>query len=268
MTETHCGGLEYKVFDTHTHYDDAAFDEDRDDILSYIQSAGVQTVLNIGADIGSSRSTVELTEKYDFIYGAVGVHPYSASEITDGDAVPAELEKMLSKPKIVAIGEIGLDYYREGFDREQQREAFLSQIRLAKKTGKPIIVHNRDAYRDVMEIIKSSGAGEVGGVIHCYSGSAEGLREVLDNNFCIGMGGVVTFKNSVHAKEAVRCVPEDRLIIETDCPYLAPTPFRGKRNYSGYLKYVVEVIAEIRGKTPEYIAAVTAENGRRIFGIM
>ncbi|WP_265446820.1 TatD family hydrolase [Acetivibrio straminisolvens] len=253
------------LFDSHAHYDNKRFNEDRFEIIKKAYDSGVTYILNASADMASAEETITLTCKFDFVYGAVGVHPHSAAEMDENDI--AKLKNFAKEDKIVAIGEIGLDYYYDFSPREQQRLWFAKQINLAKELNLPIIVHDRDAHKDVLDIIKSEQARDVGGVFHCYSGSVEMLRDVLDNNFCISVGGTLTFKNAKKAVEVVERVPLDRLLIETDCPYLTPEPHRGKRNDSSYVRLVAEKIAQIRGISFEEVAETTTNNAKRLFRI-
>lgn len=252
-------------FDSHAHYYDQRFDSDRDEILKKVYDSGVRYVLSAASDLATSRENISLARQYDFIYAAVGIHPHEASEMND-DAVAA-LTDYAKKPKVVAIGETGLDYYYDNSPREVQKMAFARQIRLAVDLKLPIIVHDRDAHEDTLTILKNEKAGSAGGVLHCFSGSVEMAREVLNNNLYISIAGPVTFKNARKLVEVVKYVPDDRLIIETDCPYLTPEPFRGKRNDSSYLCYIAQKIAEIKGKSLEQIAQITTDNARRLFNI-
>lgn len=254
------------IFDTHSHYDDKRFDEDRFELLDELHKNGVSYILNAASDIDSSKTGIMLAEKYDFIYTAVGIHPHCA-EKADPNTI-TELEELANQcKKVVAIGEIGLDYYYDFSPREIQKNWLKKQIALAKKLKLPIIIHNRDSHQDIMNIIKSENAKEVGGVFHCYSGSVEMARDVLDNNFYISFAGPVTFKNARKIVDVVKFVPNDRFLVETDCPYLTPEPYRGKRNHSGYLKYIIQKIAEIKGLDFERVAELTTENGRKLFSI-
>lgn len=254
------------LFDTHAHYDDERFDEDRDELLTQIHREGVSLILNAGADLASSRRSLALAQQYPFVYAAVGIHPHSAEE-WDGNA-REEIKKLANDQRVVAIGEIGLDYFYDNAPRDIQRRCLAEQIVLAKELKLPIIIHDRDAHEDCMRTLIEEKAREVGGVFHCFTGSVEMAMEAIKNNFYISLGGPVTFKNARKAVEVARAVPSDRLLIETDCPYLAPAPFRGQRNHSGYVRYVAEKIAEIRGISFEEVAAFTMENARRLFGIL
>lgn len=251
------------IFDTHAHYDDSQFDEDRDELLKSLNKGGVKLVVNVGASMRSSRQTVELTKKYDFVYGAVGVHPESLDGMTD--ECLNEIEAMTHQEKIVAIGEIGLDYHYDEPDRDIQKEWFIRQINLARKLKLPMIIHSRDAAEDTLKIMKEQHCEEIGGVIHCFSYSSEMASEYLKMGFYIGIGGVVTFKNGKKLKEVADMTPLDRIVIETDCPYLAPTPNRGKRNSSLYLPLVIEELAQIKGIAPNELEDIVYENGLKLY---
>lgn len=253
------------LFDTHAHYDDERFNEDRDEVIDRAYRSGVTCILNASSNLSSAVESISLARKFDFMYAAVGVHPHNVEEITENTL--SVLTRLVEDPKVVAIGEIGLDYYYDFAPRELQKHWFAMQIRLAKELDLPIIVHNRDSHEDVMKIIKDEDAKSTGGVFHCYSGSAEMAKELLDNNFYISVGGPVTFKNAKKIIEVVKYVPDDRLLIETDCPYLTPEPLRGRRNESSYIKFIAEKIAEIKGTNFEKIAHITTENAKRLFNI-
>lgn len=250
-------------FDTHAHLDDEKFDADREEIIEHIKSEGVSLVVNIGADMESSKTTVELAEKYDFIYAAVGVHPYDEPDLTDDDIL--ELRQLAKSEKVVAIGEIGLDYHFPDTDKEGQKEGFRKQIALAKELNLPYVVHDRDSHQDCYDIIKESGYFR--GVMHCFSGSSEFAKQMTDLGFYISFAGTVTFKNAKKVKEAAKTVPLDRILIETDCPYLSPEPNRGKRNNPANVRYTAEVLAEIKGISLDEMAKITMENGKRFYGI-
>ena len=251
------------IFDTHAHYDDERFDEDRDALLKSMKDAGIGNIVNIGANMASSKRSLELASEYDFMYAAVGVHPSDCAELDDEKI--EQIREMSSFPKCVAIGEIGLDYYWPEPDHEIQKKWFIRQIELAREVGLPIIVHSRDAAADTIDILKSENAGELGGVVHCFSYSKEVAEECVKMGFYIGIGGVLTFKNGRKMKEVAEAVPIDRIILETDCPYLAPEPFRGKRNSSLYLPYVVSAMAQIKGMTEQEVINVTEENARKMY---
>lgn len=253
------------IFDTHAHYDDEAFDEDREELIGEIKKSDIKRIVNVGANLSGSRNSVALANKYDFFYAAVGIHPDDAAEADENGI--AELREMCRDKKVVAIGEIGLDYYWNKDNIELQKEAFERQIELAKELKLPIIVHSRDAAKDTMDILKSTNAGINSGVIHCFAYSTEIAEEAIDMGFYIGVGGVVTFKNSKKLKETVANIPLEKTVLETDCPYLAPDPFRGKRNSSLYLEYVVNVIAGIKEITPEKVKEITYQNALDMYRI-
>lgn len=253
------------IFDTHAHYDDDAFDDDREELLSSLKSAGVGIVVNSGASLDGCRRTIELTEKYPFIYGTLGVHPDEVGELNEETFF--WLKEQLMRPKIVAVGEIGLDYYWDKEKREIQKEWFVRQLRLAKELKKPVVIHSREAAADTMEILKAEVSKEISYEMHCYSYSPEMAREYRKMGLYLGIGGVLTFKNAKKLKETVLESPMEYLLLETDCPYLAPVPNRGKRNDSGMLKYVVQELAVLKGITPEEVIRITEENARRFYGI-
>jgi len=253
-------------FDTHTHYDFRHFDEDIDEVLGrQLPQAGVSHVINIGTNIAAAKRSIEFARKYDYMYAAIGFHPLDCGEMTDGDL--QTLEKMADEPKVVAIGEIGLDYYWDTAPpKDWQKECFVKQLELAKKLGLPVIIHCREAHDDVFEILSASGVGpDVGGVMHCYSGTAKRAEEYVKMGFYIGIGGVVTYKNAEDLRETVRAIPLERLLIETDCPFLPPEPKRGTRNDSQNLFYIVEKISNILGMSHEEVARATSENAKRLF---
>ena len=251
------------IFDTHAHYDDDAFQADREELLDSLKAAGIGTVMNVGASIASTKTTLALAERYPFVYAAVGVHPSETAELDEERM--RWLEEMCACPKVAAVGEIGLDYHWDEPDRETQKRWFREQIRLARRAKLPVIVHSRDAAKDTMDIIKEENAAEAGGVIHCFSYGVEIAREYLDMGFYLGIGGVLTFKNAKKLKEVVAYMPMDRLLLETDCPYMAPTPHRGERNSSLYLPLVVKAVSEIKGIPEEEVVAVTEANARRMY---
>ena len=253
------------IFETHAHNDDDRFAEDRDEILRALPEAGIGVVVNCGASARGNYDTIALAEKYPHVYGALGIHP---SDIEDMDEdFFAWLRGQASGEKMVAIGEIGLDYYwdKEPEVQEKQRYWFGRQMDLARELGLPIIVHSRDAAADTMQVMKEHHAQEIPGVIHCYSYSKEMALEFIKMGYYIGVGGVVTFKNAKKLVETVEAIPLERILLETDSPYMAPEPYRGKRNSSLYLPYVVEKIAEIKGISTEEVERVTEENARRLF---
>ena len=253
------------IFETHAHYDDDRFEEDRHEILESLPEAGIGIVINSGASVESTRDTVELAKKYNHVYAAVGIHP---SEIAELDEDYFEwMRQQTAWEKTVAIGEIGLDYYwdKEPEIQEKQRYWFGRQMELARETGLPIIVHSRDAAADTMQVMKEHRAEEIPGVIHCYSYSKEMALEFIKMGYYIGVGGVVTFKNAKKLIETVEAIPLERILLETDCPYMAPEPYRGKRNSSLLLPYVIEKIAQLKGVSTEEVERVTEENARRLF---
>ena len=254
------------IFDTHAHYDDEAFDEDREELLSSLKEHGIEAVTNIGASLKSSRATLELAARYPFVYGAIGVHPNEVDEL-DEEGI-AWLKESSSKPGVVAIGEIGLDYYWDEPDRKIQQKWFVRQLELAKEVDLPVVIHSRDAAKDTLDIMKSMRHGELSGVIHCFSYTKEMAREYLNMGFYLGIGGVVTFKNAKKLKEVVEYMPLEQLVLETDCPYLAPVPNRGKRNSSLNLPYVVEEIAALKNTTPEKVMEVTNQNARKMYRLL
>lgn len=255
------------IIDTHAHYDDEAFDEDRDALLLSLREAGVGIAVNIGASLESSGRTAALAAKYPFLYGAVGVHPDSAAELDE--AGMRELSRLSDGEKIVAVGEIGLDYYWDTAPREVQKYWFERQLALALEKDLPVVIHSREAVQDTLEIMRrtyQASEGKLRGVIHCFSGSAETAKEYTGMGFYIGVGGVVTFKNGKKLKEVVETIPLDKLVIETDCPYLAPVPYRGKRNDSTYLPFVIAEIARLRGISEEETERITEQNARALYG--
>ena len=252
------------LFDTHAHMDDRAFDEDREQLLASLAESGIQLVMNPGCSLESSRNVDKLTRQYHWLYGAVGSHPDACDEVND--AVIAEYKHICQEnSKIKAIGEIGLDYHYEDIPRDIQQRAFRQQMALAQALRLPAIVHERDAHADGMAIV--SEFPEVTGVFHCYSGSLEMAKWLIDRGWYIGFTGVLTFKNARKAIEVAANIPLDRLVLETDCPYMAPEPFRGKRNHPGYLYRMAEKLAEIRGLSVEEIHHITTQNGKQLYGI-
>ena len=252
------------LFDTHAHMDDRAFDTDRHDLIAGLPAQGLSLVMNPGCSLASSRNADALSRQYDFLYAAVGSHPDAADEVND--AVLEEYWKLCKQnPKIKAIGEIGLDYHYEDIPRELQLKAFRAQMALAAELDLPVIVHERDAHADGMAVVDEFPT--VKGVFHCYSGSAEMAMELVKRGWYIGFTGVLTFKNAKKAVEVASRIPIDRLVLETDCPYMAPEPFRGKRNHPGYLYRMAEKLAEIRGLSVADIHLITTENGKRLYRI-
>ncbi|ASS94562.1 MULTISPECIES: TatD family hydrolase [Peribacillus] len=253
------------LFDTHVHVNAEQFNEDLEDVIERAKEAGVNNMVVVGFDRPTIIRAMELIEAYDFMYAAVGWHPVDAIDMTEEDL--QWIEELSNHPKVVAIGEMGLDYHWDKSPKEVQMEVFRKQIRLAKKVGLPIIIHNREATADIVHILKEEEASRVGGIMHCFSGSAETALECINMNFYISLGGPVTFKNAKKPKEVAAAVPLDRLLIETDCPYLAPHPYRGKRNEPSYVKLVAEQIAEIKQLTIEEVSQATTENAKKLFGI-
>ena len=252
------------LFDTHAHMDDRAFDTDREALLSGLAGQGLALVMNPGCSLASSRNVDLLTRKYDFLYGAVGSHPDAADEVNE--AVLEEYRNIVaSNPKIKAIGEIGLDYHYEDIPRDLQKKAFRMQLELARELRLPAIVHERDAHEDGMKMVEDFP--EVTGVFHCYSGSLEMAKWLINRGWYIGFTGVLTFKNARKALEVAGNIPLERIVLETDCPYMSPEPFRGKRNDPGKLYRMAERLAELRGLTVEEIHAITTENGKRLYRI-
>lgn len=257
-----------KIFDTHAHYDDEAFDKDRDELLTSLFSGDIGAVVNVGASLEGCIESVRLAEKYDNIYAAIGVHPDDYERLEREESFMDWLKKeALTNNKVVAIGEIGLDYYYDEPGRELQKKWFARQLELAREVSKPVIIHSRDACADTIDILKSGHASEVGGIIHCYSYSKETVKTFYDMNFYFGIGGVLTFKNAKKLIEAADVIPLDRIVLETDCPYLAPVPNRGKRNDSSNIQYVIEKLADIKGVTKEHISEVTYQNACRVYGL-
>ncbi|MDH4619133.1 TatD family hydrolase [Brevibacillus sp. AY1] len=251
------------LFETHAHLNAKEFDEDRAEVIARARENGVDTIVNIGFNAETIPTCMELADNYDFIYAVVGWHPQDAKDMTDEHLEwIAELSR---HPKVVGLGEMGLDYYWDTSPRDVQAEVFRKQIRLARKLDMPIIIHNRDAHQDVISILKEEKAADVGGIMHCFSGSWETAKLALDMNFYISFGGPLTFKNAKQPKEVATKVPLDRLLIETDCPYLTPHPFRGKRNESGYVRYVCEEMANLHGLSYEEMAKITSENAKKLF---
>ncbi|MBX9955016.1 TatD family hydrolase [Peribacillus simplex] len=253
------------LFDTHVHVNAEQFNEDLEDVIERAKEAGVDNMVVVGFDRPTIIRAMELIETYDFMYAAVGWHPVDAIDMTEDDL--QWIEELSNHPKVVAIGEMGLDYHWDKSPKDVQMEVFRKQIRLAKKVGLPIIIHNREATADIVNILKEEEASRVGGIMHCFSGSAETALECINMNFYISLGGPVTFKNAKKPKEVAAAVPLDCLLIETDCPYLAPHPYRGKRNEPSYVKLVAEQIAEIKQLTIEEVSQATTENAKKLFGI-
>ena len=254
------------LFDSHAHLNDERFDEDREELIPSLQEKGVDLVVNPGACIKTSIESIELANKYDFIYAAVGVHPHDVGELDDS-AIDTLRQLATENEKVVAIGEIGLDYYYDNSPREVQKQWFIKQIELANELKLPIIIHDRDAHGDTFEIIKKYKSPEIGCVLHCYSGNVELAREYVKMGCFISLSGTVTFKNNKKTKEVAREIPLDRLFIETDSPYMAPTPHRGKRNDPSLVQFVADTIAIEKGISYETVCKATKENAKKFFGI-
>ena len=253
------------IFDTHAHYDDDAFNDDREQLLAALPGQGIARVVDVGASLASCRKVLELMEQYDYIYGAIGVHPSETAELTEESY--SWLKEQCRKKKCLAVGEIGLDYYWPEPDHETQKKWFLRQLDLAREIKKPVIIHSRDAAKDTVDLMTEAHAEEIGGVIHCYSYTKETAKIFLDMGFYFGIGGVLTFKNAKKLKEAVEYIPMDRIVLETDCPYMAPEPVRGTRCDSSLIRYVGEYIAQLKGISAEEVFRTTAENARRVYGL-
>lgn len=255
------------IFETHAHYDDEAFDTDREELLAALPENGIRCAVNVAADLSSIKTGLALAERYPYMYAAIGVHPSSVGELSEERF--SWMEQQLSHPRAIAVGEIGLDYY---WDKEEsvqavQREWFARQLALAKKMDKPVIIHSRDAVKDTQDVMAAQGGSELRAVIHCYSYTKETAREFLKWDSYFGIGGVVTFKNAKKLKEAVEYIPLERILLETDSPYLAPEPNRGKRNCSLYLPYVADAVAQIKGMSREEIEEITWRNACRFFDL-
>lgn len=250
-----------KLVDTHCHLDNEKFDEDRLEVIERIKE-NLEFCVNIGYDLASSKKSLELAKEYDFIYAVIGVHPIDIAEYSE--EVEKKLELLGKNPKVVAIGEIGLDYHWMTEPKEVQQERFKKQLELAEKLNKPVVIHTRDAMEDTVNILKEYP--NITGVIHCYPGSLETAKQLVDR-FYLGIGGTLTFKNSKKAVEVVKDIPLDRIVIETDCPYLTPEPFRGKRNEPIYVEYVAKKIAEIKEISVEDVTKITTENAKKLYRI-
>lgn len=251
------------IFESHAHYDDDAFDEDRDTLLPSLPENGIATVINVGASLESCKTTIGLMEKYPFVYGAIGVHPNETAELNEENF--KWLKEQCTLEKVVVVGEIGLDYYWNEPEPAIQKKWFEKQLEMAREVKLPVIIHSRDAAKDTLDIMKSFHAEEIGGVIHCFSYTKEMAREFLNMDFYFGIGGVITFKNARKLKEAVEYIPIDKILLETDSPYLAPEPNRGKRNSSLNLPYVAKEIAAIKNMDYEEVVAITEKNAKELF---
>ena len=255
------------IFESHAHYDDKQFDSDRDKLLSSMQANGIGRIINVGSDFAACKRTAELARQYDFVYGAIGIHPSDIGDLSE--EVMEWLKETANDPRIVAIGEIGLDYYWEKDPQEQntQQYWFGRQLELARDISLPVIIHSRDAAEDTLKLMKNMHAEQIPGVIHCFSYSAGMAEEYVKMGYYIGIGGVITFKNARKLKETAAKIPMERILLETDCPYLSPEPNRGKRNSSLNLPYVVKEIAALRGITEQEVEEATWENARRLFSL-
>lgn len=250
------------IFDSHAHYDDKAFKEDRTQLLSSLPAKGVVGIVNCGSDIKSSEMSVKLSDKFDFIYSAAGIHPHEAEDVKADDF--DRLSALLQHKKCVAIGEIGLDYHYDFSPRDIQKQIFEKQLQLAVETDMPVVIHDREAHQDVLDLVKKYRPK---GIVHCFSGSVELAEIYVKMGMYIGLGGAVTFKNAKKPVEVANYVPQDKLLVETDCPYMTPVPFRGQRNDSSYIEYVIQKLSEIRNETPDFIAEQTYKNAKEIFSI-
>ena len=251
------------IFDTHAHYDDEKFDADREALLSSMEGQGIGRIINVSANLAEIGATLDLVRRYPFIYGAVGVHPDDTCQLNEDNF--NEIRRAAMQDKIVAIGEIGLDYYWDSSERDVQKHWFLRQLDLARELSMPVIIHSREAAQDTLDLIREAGGPAFSMVMHCYSYSKEFARIYLDMGYYLGIGGVVTFKNSRKLKEVVEYMPMENMLLETDCPYLAPVPFRGKRNSSDKLHLVVDEIARLKGISPEDVERITWENACRFY---
>lgn len=252
------------IFDTHAHYDDGQFDPDRRELLLSMKENGVGTIVNVSASYDSCERVVNLAREYPFLYAAVGVHPDEVGSLSEERF--AQMKALFGRDKVVAVGEIGLDYYWDNESHDLQKKWFVRQLELARSLNLPVLIHSREAAADTMEIMKKHGQG-LKGVIHCYSYSKEQAKEYVQMGYYIGVGGVVTFKNARKLKEVVEEIPLTSIVLETDCPYLAPVPYRGKRNHSIYIKYVAEEIAKLKGVAYDEVVEVTEKNARKLYNI-
>ncbi|MCH5256926.1 MAG: TatD family hydrolase [Lachnospiraceae bacterium] len=253
------------IFESHAHYDDEAFDEDRDTLLKSFSQNGIDVVINVGASLDSCQITIDLMQQYPFIYGAMGVHPSETGELDERGF--NWLRESCNIDKVVAVGEIGLDYHYKEPDSEVQKKWFEKQLEMAREVKLPVIIHSRDAAKDTLDIMKNLHAQDMGGVIHCYSYTKEVAREYLNMDYYFGIGGVVTFANAKKLKEAVEFIPMDKILLETDSPYLAPEPYRGRRNSSLNLPYIAETIADLKGISYEEVLEITHRNAEMLFHI-
>jgi len=253
------------IIDTHAHLQDKKLRVNLDSVLGRAQEAGVEKIICVGYDLASSQEAVLLARKYRQIYAAVGIHPHDAQTLTV--EVLTKLKDLAKDPRVVAVGEIGLDYYRDLSPRDKQKEAFIEQIKLAQEIGKPIIIHDRDANQDVIDIVKKQRAGKNGGIMHCFSGNLPLAMESIKEGFYISFAGPLTYKNAKKAQEVVTKIPQNRLLVETDCPYLTPEPWRGKLNEPAHVRLVVQKMAELRQQHPDEMAYLTGRNAREVYRI-
>jgi TatD DNase family protein len=256
----------FLLFDTHVHLNAEQFNEDVEEVIERARETGVEHMVVVGFDRPTINRALELVEKYDFLYASVGWHPVDAIDMEEDDL--QWIEELASHPKVVAIGEMGLDYHWDKSPKEVQQEVFRKQIQLAKRVRLPIIIHNREATQDIVDILGEEGAQEIGGIMHCFSGSVEIAQQCIDMNFYISLGGPVTFKNAKKPKEVAKEIPLEKLLVETDCPFLAPHPYRGKRNEPAYVRLVAQQIADIKEISVEEVEEITTENAKKLFGIM
>ena len=253
------------IFESHAHYDDDAFEEDRDRLLARMKENGIGYVINISSDLASVGKTLSLAEKYPFLYAAVGIHPSDTGELNEENFV--WLKRQCEGEKVLAVGEIGLDYYWDNVERKVQKKWFARQLAMANERELPAVIHSRDAAKETLDVMRAEAPVKRRGVIHCFSYTKETAKEFLNMGYFIGVGGVVTFKNAKKLRECVEYLPMETIVLETDCPYLAPEPYRGKRNCSLYLPYVAAEIAHIKGITAEEVIKITEKNAKRLFGI-
>ncbi len=254
------------IFDTHAHFDDARYDDERDKLMQAMQLKGVRRIVNVGASLRGCFDSVRLAMRYPFIYPAIGIHPNETMELEEEGNFEI-LKRMATLKEVVAVGEIGLDYYWDEPDKEIQKKWFKRQLDLARELGKPVNIHSREAAQDTVDIMREKHAEEIGGIIHCFSYGVDMAKIFLDMGFYIGIGGVVTFKNGKKLKEVVEFMPLDRIVVETDSPYLSPEPYRGKTNNSGNIKFVIKEIARIKGLSEEDIMKITFENAMKVYNI-
>lgn len=252
------------IFESHAHYDDEQFDEDRETLLQEMEEAGIGTIVNVSATLSSCESTLQLAAQYSHVYAAIGIHPDEVGDLNE--ETYAKVQEWCTKPKVVAVGEIGLDYYWDNASHEVQKYWFIRQLTLARELGLPVIIHSRDAAEDTLQIMKEHGTG-IRAVIHCYSYSVEHAKEYVKMGYYIGIGGVITFTNAKKLKEVAEAIPLESILLETDCPYLSPVPYRGKRNSSLNLVYVAQEIAKIKNCSYEEVTSGTEKNAREFFGV-